>query len=131
MVMRKSGTPDLTLIAAGHVQSTRLTHYLQPGPNPVATGFAIDSPIGASGLTEAGWKADSDGSPSTADEDLLYTVAGSSFAEVVFLHDGSLAPAGWYANGSPAETFPLQSGKGLIVFVQNPAGLRWRQNVPF
>lgn len=131
MLFRKTGSPALNLLSAGHVQAFPLTHYLQPGPNPVATGFPLDVPIGTSGLVQAGWKADVDGSASVQDEDLLYTVQGTSFADEVFLHDGSLAPPGWYANGSADEYFPLDSAQGFVIFVQNSAGLRWRQPAPF
>jgi hypothetical protein len=131
MLFRKSGSPAKNVLLAGNVHSTRLTHYLKPGPNPVATGFPVDAPVGSTGLLEAGWLADSDGSANPADEDVLYTVAGSSFMDEVFYHDGSIVAPGWYANGSADDNFPLASGRGLILFVKNPTGLQWRETVPF
>jgi uncharacterized protein (TIGR02597 family) len=131
MLFRKSGSPAKNVLLAGNVQSTRLTHYLKTGPNPVATAFPVDAPIASTGLLEAGWLADSDGSANPADEDVLYTVTGSSFVDEVFYHDGSLVEPGWYANGSANGNFPLASGAGLILFVKNPAGISWRESVPF
>lgn len=131
MLFRKLGTPHTPLVFSGAPQITRLTHYLKPGPNAVATGFAMDAPIGSSGLLEAGWRFDADGSASSLDEDILYTVHGTSFMDEVFYHDGSLVPAGWYANGAADGTFPLPAGRGFVIFVSNPTGLRWRQWVPF
>ncbi len=131
MVMRKTGSAPMDVYSAGHVQDTRLTHYLAPGATPVGTGFPVDSAVGLSGLVACGWKADSDGSANAADDDLLYSVLGSAFSDEVFLHDGSLAPYGWYANGTANDAFALGSAKGFVAFVQNPAGLRWRQPVPF
>ena len=80
---------------------------------------------------EAGWKADANGSPSPAEEDVLYTVLGTSFSDEVFWHDGSLVSPGWYVNGVADDNFPLGSARGLVLYVQNPAGLRWSQPVPF
>lgn len=131
MVFRKSGAPILNLFSVGQVQSTPLTHYLKPGANPVSTGFPVDAAIGSSGLQESGWKADTDGSANPKDEDLLYTVTGSSFSDEIFYHDGSIATPGWYINGVQDDNSPLGSAKGLMLFVQNPLGLRWRQTVPF
>lgn len=131
MVFRKRGSAALNTLLAGNVQSTSLTHYLKTGPNPVGTGFPVDSPIGSSGLLESGWLQDSNGSPSPAEEDVLYTVSGSSFMDEVFYHDGSLVAPGWYANGTADDSFPLASGHGLILFVKNPTGLQWREAVPF
>ncbi|MEI7989395.1 MAG: TIGR02597 family protein [Chloroflexota bacterium] len=131
MIFRKTSAPTLNFFAVGQVQATRLTHYLKFGPNPVATGYPVVSPIGSSDLLESGWKADSDGSANPKDEDLLYAVTGSSFSDEIFYHDGTLVAPGWYVNGVQNDAFPLDSAKGLFLFVQNPLGLRWRESVPF
>lgn len=131
MVVRKAGSALLNLLFAGRVQSTRLTHYLSPGANPVGTAFPVDVAIGQCGLLEAGWLADANGSPSPAEEDVLYTVLGTSFADEAFYHDGSLASPGWYVNGEADEGFSLSSARGLVIYVKSPTGLRWSQPAPF
>jgi hypothetical protein len=120
MLMRKAGSPSLPLPVVGYAQTLRLTHYLSSGANPIGTGFSIPSPIGLSDLLESGSTADSDGSANPADDDLLYSVSGSSFSDEILYHDGSLALQGWYANGVESDSFSLDPGRGFILFVDAP-----------
>ena len=130
MVYRKTGSPALRLLATGSVLGSPLTHYLAAGPNPVATGFPVDTPLIVSGLLESGWKADSNGSPSPAEEDILYSVSGTAFADEVFYHDGSLSAEGWYVNGSFNETYVLPPTAGSLAIVAPSGGRKWRQPPP-
>jgi uncharacterized protein (TIGR02597 family) len=130
MVFRKSGSPPLSVKVVGQVQTTRLTHYLEPAANALGTGFAVAAAVGASQLLESGWLSDANGFRSTAEEDLIRTVVGTGFEKEIFHHDGSLADAGWYVNGLPDNDFALQPGKGYFIFLKGPGGMRWPQPVP-
>lgn len=55
------------------------------------------------------------------DEDLIRTVSGTSFADVIFYHDGSLAPEGYYLNGflvgpGDGSTITLRPTQPLVLF---------------
>ena len=116
----------------GQVQVTEFTHYLEPGANPVGSVFASNAPIGSSGLCESGWVSDNDGLPNPQDEDVMRSFRGTHFKEAVFHHNGTLAPSGWYVDGTMNNDFPMEPAKGYLLFIKSDSGqLRWRQMVPY
>ncbi len=134
MVFRKTGSSATTVLVNGQVQVSRLTEYLNVGPNVIGSPFAAAAPIGTSNLKESGWVSDSDGSAALGNSSkasLLRLVTGTAFGSSVFHHDGSQAPAGWYdANGVLSNNFPLQPGRAYVFYITPGNAVRWRQAVP-
>ncbi len=133
MLFRSGNTaPPTTLTTVGAPQITSLTHYLNAGGNAVATGFAVESAIGTSGLKGTGWASDSDGFMSATSENIVRSFSGGSLKDGLFYHDGTLATAGWYVNGTLNNNYGLQASKGYMVYVKAGSPLyRWRQACPF
>jgi hypothetical protein len=77
-------TPASSLAAGDGIEIRRLT--------TVGELFGVGS---ATTLTK-----DSDGGFNVADEDVIFQVSGTSFANDIIYHDGSLAPAGYYVGGA-------------------------------
>lgn len=130
MFYRKPGSANLHVRVLGQVQVTRLTHYFQPGANPVGTGFADPAPLETCGLRESAWVTDSNGFGSSIEEDLVRTVTGTGFDKEIFYHNGALAAPGWYVNGEENNSFPFEPGRGYFVFIKGPGPSAWRQAVP-
>lgn len=122
------GSIDVTL--EGVLQAYKLTHYITPGTTAVSTGYAVDSPVGESGLVESGFVADVD---FTGGGDSIDTASGLSFVNNLIYHDGDALPSGlptgWYVDFfSQNDAFPLASGTGFFL---NAAGtFEWRQAPP-
>jgi len=128
IVFRESGAGISVRASTGRVQGFRLTHYLNAGATTVASAFPVSSPIGTSGLKEAGFIQDND-LDETVGNDLLRQLVGTSFLESVFYHDGTIDAAGWYVDGTINNTWPLPPGEGLVLFTAG--SLKWRQEVPY
>jgi len=120
--------PAFDATVLGTLQAYNLTHYLASGFNGTATGFAAPSPIGTSKLLESGFAPESNLDDTS---DAVFTLAGTSFADTLVYHDGSLlAPAGWRENFGPLNpAYPLNPGVGF--FVKTAGTYLWRQPVPF
>ncbi len=138
MVFRKAGSSPTTVLVNGQVQVSRLTEYLNVGPNIIGLPFAAAAPIGTNNLKESGWVSDHDGSAAAGDfskASLLRLITGTAFGPPIFHHDGSLTPttgAGWYdAGGVLNNSFPLQPGRAYIFFITPTNAVRWRQAVPY
>ena len=127
---RRTGAAPLTIVAHGTVQSTRLTHYLAPGPNAVGSAFPIEAPISTSNLLEGGWLSDINFDILTTEEDLIRAVDGTSFGEEIFHYQGPDDVNGWYVNGVYSPDFAFQPTRSYMFFIQGARALRWRQNVP-
>lgn len=120
--------PSFDATVNGTLQAYNLTHYLAAGFNGTATGFAAPAPIGSSRLFESGFAPESNLDDTS---DAVFTLAGTSFADTLVYHDGSLlAPAGWRENFGPLNpNYPLNPGEGF--FVKTAGTYLWRQPVPF
>ncbi len=61
---------------------------------------------------------DNDLDPVTSQEDIIRTLAGTSFVDSIFYHDGSLDTEGWYVNGSlvDASQVRFNPGEPLMFF---------------
>jgi uncharacterized protein (TIGR02597 family) len=133
MVFRKTGSTSTNVVSLGQVHSKKLTHYFGAGANTFANAFPANAPLGSTGLNAVAAQ-DSDGAANQNQEDVIRSVVGTSFAQEIFLHDGSLTatPPIWIVDGNPDDTAPLTAGNGYIYFVKTATGGRtWRQNVPF
>lgn len=124
----RDGVAPATAVIKGGVHEYALTHYLDAGPNPVATGYPVGAPIGTSRLLESGWVEDDD-LDQTLGNDLARGVVGTSFSTEIFHHDGTLDLAGWYVDGSLDSLFPIPPVEATMYFVASP--LIWRQPAPF
>jgi uncharacterized protein (TIGR02597 family) len=131
IIFRKSGSAPAKISCRGQVQTRRLAHYLRPGPNIIGNPFAMDAPIGGSGLLEAGWISDSNGIPNPAAEDVLRPMIGSGFGNYIFHHDGTRIPAGWYAGGVLDNDFPLEPAQGYVLFIKGTDSFVWSQPPPY
>jgi uncharacterized protein (TIGR02597 family) len=131
VLFRKSGSPYLEITSRGRAQTTRFTHYLQPGRNILANPFADKCPISTCGLIEAGWIADTNGIPSTAEEDVLRLLSGSGMSALIFYHDGTLVPAGWYMNGVLSNDLTIGAGQGFAVYILGTSEFVWNQPPPY
>lgn len=120
--------PAFDVTVSGTLQSYNLTHYLAAGFNGTATGFAAPAAIGSSKLLESGFAPESNLDDTS---DAVFTLAGTSFADTLVYHDGSLlAPAGWRENFGPLNpNYPLNPAEGF--FVKTAGTYLWRQPVPF
>lgn len=123
----RDGVAPATAVIKGNVHEYALTHYLEAGPNPVATGYPVGSPIGASKLLESGWVQDDD-LDQTLGNDLARGVVGTGFSTEIFYHDGTLDLAGWYVDGGLDNLFPIPPVEATMYFVTS--SLIWRQPSP-
>lgn len=145
-VYRLKNTANVNGFNAGHAHRAPLTHYCLGSASGsyhtgVGTGFPVNAPIGGSGLhSAAGFNLDNNGGPSTAEEDVLWEVggtSGTSFPAALIRHDGTLTGGTpvWVLDppGVPDDTTAVQSGRGYFLgrksLVSTP--LLWRENHPF
>lgn len=128
-VFRKTGSATVNVVSTGRAQSTPLTHYLAAGANPLATGFAVESPVGTSSLLEAGWVSDVNEDLVIGQDGIIRSLQGTGFVDTVFHYAGVNADPGWYLNDALNPTYPLPAGQGLMYFAVN--SLIWRQPAPF
>ena len=93
----------------------------------------MPAPIGASGLKDLpGWLPNTNGDPRDDQDCVIRSVVGTGFDQMVFYHDsaGAIAPTGWYVGDTENENWPLDVGKGYVVFVKGPSPVVWRQSPP-
>lgn len=119
------GSFDVTL--TGVLQAYNLSHYVVPGFNPLSTGYAAPSPIGATRLLESGFAPEPDFDDAN---DITYTFLGVGYGNSLTYHDGGVTSQGWWVNfGSLNPAFPLDPGLGFTV--KTAGSYVWRQNLPF
>ncbi len=120
------------MVSLGQVQTTRLTHYMVPGPNTFANAYPANAPISTSNLKESGFVQDTDFDINPAQDDIVRSVIGTGFVDEIFYHSGAIDTAGWYVGGSLNDAYPFVPGRGYVYFVKSGTGGRvWRQTVPF
>ncbi|MBI3878982.1 MAG: TIGR02597 family protein [Verrucomicrobia bacterium] len=133
LVYRLSGATNVVVL--GQVQTTPLTHYLGSGPNAVSSVFPANSPLGTSGLTNAGWLQDATGDQNTLTTDLIRPVVGSSLSAPISLLGPGVSTSGlptWYDGTTEDNNLPLVPAAGYLFYVKTGTGGRvWRQTVPF
>jgi uncharacterized protein (TIGR02597 family) len=130
---RKPNAPATNAVSAGQAQLTRFTHYLEKGGDTIGAVYPANARLDQSFLLESGWIADSNGFPAASEEDYFRVVAGTSFTDLIFYHNGSLGPAGWYVNDVLSNSFPFLPTRAYTFFLwtNRTDALRWRQTVPF
>jgi hypothetical protein len=124
------------VVFKGTTQCFTMSHYVGPGYNPLATGFAAPAPIGTSGLYPytapliTGFLRTSGFDEGVADT--VTMLNGTSFSKVLLNHDGTEDAPGWWDLNDfvLAPLFPLPAGTGFLVKNLSPGTYLWRQPKP-
>jgi len=129
---RKTDTPATNVVSLGAVQTRRMTHYFDPGPNLFGLPFPCSAPITNSHLLNSGWLVDTNGFPFTTQEDLIRRVEGVSYTAPIY-YSTKNGTNSWLCGNinTPTNGFAFLPTVGYMFLIKGPDALRWRQEVPF